>query len=138
MNACSSPKSEEAQGLKTIHVEVDNLRNDVMLSEFAEAKLIPLPTSDDLLIGKIGRIRTSDKYICLSDFDDNIYRFSRSGEFLGKIKKKGPGPDEYSNIADFIITGDDEIAVLAAGKRSLMFYSWDGQMTNESIWKKYI
>ena len=42
INSCSSFKEEKAQGLKTIHVEVDNLRDDVKLSEFAEAKLVPL------------------------------------------------------------------------------------------------
>ena len=129
MNACSSPQSEDTRGLKTIHIEPDNIRDDVMLSEFAEAKLVPLPTADDLIIGKIRRIRTSDKYICLSDWNA-IYRFSRSGEFLGKIEKKGQGPDEYSDIMDFIITGDDEIAVLTEGRR-ILFYSWDGKMTKE-------
>ena len=129
MNACSSPQSEDTRGLKTIHIEPDNIRDDVMLSEFAEAKLVPLPTADDLIIGKIRRIRTSDKYICLSDWNA-IYRFSRSGEFLGKIEKKGQGPDEYTSIMDFIITGDDEIAVLTEGRR-ILFYSWDGKMTKE-------
>lgn len=130
MHACSSPQPKDTGGLKTIHIEPDNIRDDVMLSEFAEAKLVPLPTPDDLIIGKIRRIRTSDKYICLSD-RNAIYRFSRSGEFLGKIEKKGQGPDEYTSIMDFIITGDDEIAVLTGGRRSLLFYSWDGKMTKE-------
>lgn len=130
MHACSSPQPKDTGGLKTIHIEPDNIRDDVMLSEFAEAKLVPLPTADDLIIGKIRRIRTSDKYICLSD-RNAIYRFSRSGEFLGKIEKKGQGPDEYTSIMDFIITGDDEIAVLTGGRRSLLFYSWDGKMTKE-------
>ena len=87
MNACSSPKSEETQGLKTIHVEVDDLRTDVKLSEFAEATLVPLPTSDNVLIGNINRIRTSDKSICLSD-GNAIFRFSHSGEFLRKDKDR--------------------------------------------------
>lgn len=130
MHACSPPQPKDTGGLKTIHIEPDNIRDDVMLSEFAEAKLVPLPTADDLIIGKIRRIRTSDKYICLSD-RNAIYRFSRSGEFLGKIEKKGQGPDEYTSIMDFIITGDDEIAVLTGGRRSLLFYSWDGKMTKE-------
>lgn len=129
MNACSSPKSE-IQGLKTIHVEVDNLRNDVKLSEFAEAKLIPLPTSDDLLIGNINRIRTSGKSICLSD-GNAIFRFSHSGEFLGKIEKKGQGPDEYAAIADFVIAEDENVWVLPNGKTSLMLYSWDNRLVKE-------
>ena len=92
INSCSSFKEEKAQGLKTIHVEVDNLRDDVKLSEFAEAKLVPLPTSDEILIGgKFNRIKASNKSIYISD-GDAIYRFSRSGEYLGKIAQKGQGP----------------------------------------------
>ena len=71
MHACSSPKQDE-QGLKTIHVEVDNIRSDVKLSEFAEAKIIPLPTSDNLemrytvslvLANFLGRLRKKDKVL---------------------------------------------------------------------------
>ena len=68
INSCSSFKEEKAQGLKTIHMEVDNL-----------------------LGGKFNRIKASDKSICISD-GDAIYRFSRSGEYLGKIAQKGQGP----------------------------------------------
>ena len=63
--ACTTSNQENTGGLKTIHVEVDNIRNDVKLSEFAEAQIIPLPTSDDLLIGKNKKVCTSDKYICI-------------------------------------------------------------------------
>ena len=66
MVACTSSGQKEKDVLKTIHVEVDNIRTDVKLSEFAEARIIPLPTSDDLLIGNISRIRTSEKSICIS------------------------------------------------------------------------
>lgn len=45
MAACSSHRQKEVQGLQTIHVKVDNLRNDAYLSEFAETKLVPLPTT---------------------------------------------------------------------------------------------
>ena len=130
MSACSSPKTEEAQGLKTIHVAVDNLRTDVKLSEFAEAKLIPLPTSDDVLIGNINRIRTSEKSICISD-GNALFRFSHSGEFLGKIEKKGQGPEEYKSISDFVIAEDENVWVLPSDKSSLMLYDWDNRLVKE-------
>lgn len=130
MAACTSSRQKEMEGLKTVRIEVDNVRNDVALSEFAEATFIPLPTADDLIIGNIKRIRTSDKYIFLND-KNALYRFSRSGDFCGKIQKKGPGPDEYTSIIDFVITENDEIAVLSTWEKSLLFYSWDGQMTKE-------
>ena len=79
MGACISFGQEEKDGLKTLHVEVDNIRSDVRLSEFAEAKIIPLPTSDDLLIGNISRIRSSGKSICISD-ENGIFRFSHTGK----------------------------------------------------------
>ena len=50
MGACTSPQEGETQGLQTTHVKVENVRNDVKLSDFAEATLIPLPTSENLLL----------------------------------------------------------------------------------------
>lgn len=130
MGACTSSKQEATQGLVTVHVDVDNIRTDVNLSEFAESKIVPLPTSDYLLIGNINRIRTSDKSICVSD-GNALYRFSHSGEFLGKIEKKGQGPDEYAGISDFVMAEDESVWVLPAGKTSLMLYSWDNRLVKE-------
>lgn len=128
--ACTSSKQEETQGLKTTHIAIDNIRTDVKLSEFAEAKLLPLPTSDEVLIGNISRIRTSEKSIFLCD-GNALFRFSRSGEFLGKIEKKGKGPDEYTAISDFVIADDENVWVLPNGKSSLMLYSWDNRLVKE-------
>ena len=130
MGACISFGQEEKDGLKTLHVEVDNIRSDVRLSEFAEAKIIPLPTSDDLLIGNISRIRSSGKSICISD-GNGIFRFSHTGEFLGKIEKKGQGPEEYARINDFVIAEDENVWILPNGKPSLMLYSWDNRLVKE-------
>ena len=130
MVACTSSGQKEKDVLKTIHVEVDNIRTDVKLSEFAEARIIPLPTSDDLLIGNISRIRTSEKSICISD-GNGIYRFSHSGEFLGKIEKKGQGPDEYARISDFVMAEDGNVWILPNGKASLMLYSWENRLMKE-------
>ena len=127
MGACTTSKQEEDGSMKTIHIKVDDIRTDVKLSEFAEAQIIPLPTSDDLLIGKIKKVCASDKSICISA-ENNIYRFTRSGEYLGKISKYGEGPDEYTGITDFIMTEDDEVAIFSLGKQALMFYSWDNQL----------
>ena len=131
MSACTSPQPKETQGLRTIHVEVDKLRDDVKLSEFAEAKLVPLPTSDEMLInGKFNQIKTSSKSICISD-GDAIYRFSRSGEYLGKIAQKGQGPKQYLHINDFILDKDENVWVASDHKKSLLLYSWDNTVIKE-------
>lgn len=44
-----------------------------------------------LFESSIVRIKASNKSIYISD-GDAIYRFSRSGEYLGKIAQKGQGP----------------------------------------------
>lgn len=130
IGACTSSRQEGVQGLKTVPVEIENIRTDMKLSEFAEAKLVPLPTSDDLLIGKINRIRTSDEFIYVSD-GNAIYRFSQLGEFSGKIERKGQGPEEYARINDFVIAEDGNVWVLPNGKASLMLYSWDNRLVKE-------
>lgn len=131
IGACTSNKISDTQDLKTIHVEVDNLRDDVKLSEFAEVKLVPLPTSDEVLInGKFNRIKTSDKSICISD-GDAIYRFSRSGEYLGKIAQKGQGPTQYLHINDFILDNDENVWIASDHKKKLLLYSWDNTVIKE-------
>lgn len=130
MGACTSSNQEETQEWKAIHIEAENLRTDVKLSEFAEATLVPLPTSNDLLIGKINRIRTSEKSICISD-GNAVYRFSHTGEHLGTISKKGQGPDEYAYITDFVIAEDENVWILPNGKTSLMLYTWDNHLAKE-------
>ena len=131
ISSCTTPKQEEVHELKTIHVEVDNLRDDIKLSEFAEAKIVPLPTSDKILIGgKFNRIKASDKSICISD-GDAIYRFSRSGEYLGKIAQKGQGPNQYLHINDFILDKDENVWVASDHKKSLLLYSWDNAVIKE-------
>lgn len=130
MEACTLSPREEVQELQTTYVKVENVRNDVKLSEFAESILVPLPTSDNLLIDKINRIRTSEKSICISD-GNAIYRFSHTGEHLGTLSKKGQGPDEYAYITDFVIAEDENVWVLPNGKTSLMLYSWNNQLMKE-------
>lgn len=130
MGACTFQQEGETHSLQTTHVNVENVRTDVKLSDFAEATLVPLPTSENLLIGKINRIRTSEKSICISD-GNAIYRFSHTGKHLGTLSKKGQGPDEYAHISDFVIAEDENVWVLPNGKTSLLLYSWDNLLIKE-------
>ena len=132
LNACSSPKENvKADSLETIHVEVENIREDMYLSEFSTAKIIPLSTTDEALIGgKFNRVKTSDKSICISD-GEAIYRFSQTGEYLGKIAKKGQGPDQYLHINDFVLDGNENVWVASDHKKSLLLYSWDNRLIKE-------
>ena len=71
---------------------------------FSSIELIPLETSDDVLVASIAKIiQYQDKYYTFDVWQSIIFVFDSHGQFLYKINKKGQGPGEYSFIEDFII-----------------------------------
>ena len=73
-------------------------------------KLIPLETSDSVIIGKIDKaILYKDKiYIATFYSAQAVYIFNLQGKFLHKISKIGRGPEEYLQLSDIFIDQDKQ------------------------------
>lgn len=97
------------------------------LSEFAvNIEYIPLQTTEGSLIGDfvLKIVNVDDRiYIENSGQDGEILCFNMDGKFLYKIKKKGRGPEEYTNIEDFDVSSDNKsLTILSSLNSKLLTY----------------
>lgn len=87
-----------------IFVNLDRPEKVSLFDYFRSIELIPLETSDDILIKGIWKmIIHQDKYYALDKNQSIIFVFDKTGKFLFKIDKKGKGIGEYVSIGDFNI-----------------------------------
>jgi len=84
---------------------------------FYTEKFIPLETNEKCLIGTLSLIREtkSKDIVVISNWHQSsveVLLFSKNGEFLTKIGKKGQGPGEYSTIRAVHIDEKDNAYIL--------------------------
>jgi hypothetical protein len=71
---------------------------------FSKVELIPLETTDDVLIGQMSKlIFFRDRYYTLDKQQMIVHVFDKSGRFLFKIDNRGQGPGQYQLLYDIII-----------------------------------
>ncbi|MDR2139072.1 MAG: 6-bladed beta-propeller, partial [Tannerella sp.] len=92
---------------------------------FSSVKCVPLETNRDVLIDNPVKIVHQDGFIYVAD-RFALYRFDEEGRVCGKIRRNGPGPEEYSGIADFEVNADQTVWILSRTDRTLYKYTWDG------------
>lgn len=122
--------------MDSLNVEVSLSPQSVLLSEIADFSTLALPTSDSLLIGRIDKIHSNSEFIVVSDVS-SLYKFTYDGTFVGRISKRGAGPDEYLSIDDFLMDKDGNALILSRNMKSLLLYSWDGKLLkkiNLGLW----
>jgi hypothetical protein len=90
---------------------------------FTSVQCVPLETGDDLLIDEIVKVIHRDGFFHVAD-RTALYRFDENGKLQGKIKRDGPGPEEYDGIADFEIETQQSTWILS--RKTLYKYTWDG------------
>ena len=136
---CHLGKEDSQNVCTTLHVETETTAEKVKLSEFASGSLIVLPTSDSLLLNEINRIYIKDNFVYLAD-PSSLYRFSESGECLGCISRQGNGPEEYNNISDFQIDGE-QVWIMSRNNKKIGRYSWNNKQTaciDRNLWMENI
>ena len=101
---CFTMCNQKAQDENSIFVDLDNPENVSLFDYFRFIELIPLETSQDVLIADITKIILHQNIIYVLDQKQSIiFVFDQKGEFLLKIDKKGQGPGEYSSVQDINI-----------------------------------
>jgi hypothetical protein len=125
--ACSEAP-ESSEGIKHINVSFDEGAECIKMSDVATSvNYIPLGTSDDVLIGEINKIVNDGEFIYVAD-RLALYKFSLDGVFICKIRKNGPGADEYASVTDFQIDNKGMPWILSQSNKKIINYSWDGEM----------
>lgn len=106
-----------------IEKNIDNIKT-VKMSDFgSDLEYIPLETRTDLILGSLVKAVLYDDKIFVSD-QNQIYMFTRGGEFIRKIGKKGNGPGEYSS-PNFFVDKQNQL-VYVATPRKVTYFDFEG------------
>jgi len=110
-----------------IELPKDPLDGEMDLSDILTTeRLVFLETNEECLIGSVDKtLAVGKKVFILSSigYDRKLLVFSiESGEFLVSIGKKGKGPGEYLNLADFDVF-DNKVYLLDGDGKTIHIYN---------------
>jgi len=125
--ATNTATGEKQQIVYHINLE-GSLKNPstINLSDIADTICyIELKTPRDMPIGVVDIIEVSEEYIFIG-FKGTTYQFTRQGDYLRSIGRRGKGPGEYHS-ADCIIVDEQSQVINVLSRDMLYFYSFDGR-----------
>lgn len=98
-------------------LHLDVLNTAMKNISFSSIKLIPLETRKDNFLGDKLKIKLDNNEIYIADLEGHksIFHFKSDGRFENRIGLQGKGPQEYINLADFIVSGDTIEVLSGAG-----------------------
>lgn len=110
----------------TDFIETENtLTNISSIAE--EISYVKLETSEEILLGNIGRVRIMDKGY-LVQTRKILCMFNKEGKYIWKIDNKGKGPGEYFFLNPYFdINKNTKEIIIPDVKNSLLIYNFDGQ-----------
>ncbi|MCK9414835.1 MAG: 6-bladed beta-propeller [Prolixibacteraceae bacterium] len=133
--SCGSGPDKEEQVYVRIPIEYRKA-SSIKLSEFVESiDVVPLETTEDNLIGELGRIVFIDNkyYIKSTNGRQNakIFVFNTDGNFLFKIDHRGVGPGEYIEMKDFQILQDSLLMTASNSDYKTNLYDLKGNFIKQ-------
>lgn len=87
-----------------------------------------VPIDDSVVVARQPRTVTN-KYIIYTNVEGDVIFFDREGTFLWKFNHKGPGPEEYLGVGDFIYDEASRNVIISRGNR-FVFYTEKGDFIN--------
>lgn len=69
-----------------------------------KGKYTTLETTDESLVGKIGKIVKRGGFFFILSEEKEILQFDEDGKFVSSLNKRGAGPGEYTMITDFSVS----------------------------------
>ncbi len=97
----------------------------ITISEIVDSiGFIILDSKEGGIIGNIGKVVHNNHRFHLHDeIQEKIFVFSEDGEYISRISRKGPGPEEYPAITDFSVKGD---TIVIFNRNKLYMYDING------------
>lgn len=114
LSSCTTEKKrKDSTNCIVINASIDS-KDKLPLNKYTvDAKLIPLETSEECLIGTLQSVIYKNGRFYIKSFSDNkILIFNMDGRYVGKIDAVGRGPGEYLRISDFIVDSENNIFIL--------------------------
>ncbi len=112
-------------------VSID-LKNCVAPAEMFEPdfEIIPLETTEESLIGEIGKVILHDSCFFVEDKTQKVILiFDWKGKYINKISRLGRGPGEYVNILDFDVY--DGFVYVFSGSGYVLRYNTNGKFIDQ-------
>lgn len=122
MVACQNNSKND--GDVTVVVEKTDFKKTYKASDiFENVEIIPLETHDSCLIGDCSKmVLVKDTIYILDKKSNQMFCFDRQGKYLRKIGRIGRAGDEYSEIDDFCILRNGNIAINDHNLSKLIIY----------------
>ena len=105
--------------------------NSSLVEFIANEQIIHLETTDEALIGEVGKLYLDSLYIFLLDnIRQEVLIFNRDGKFNSKISAHGRGVAEYIDLSDFAVN-NNLIYILSRPDRAILVYDINGEYVRE-------
>jgi hypothetical protein len=116
-----------------INADIDKRDPVSVFDIFRKIEIIPLETTDESLIKNINKLIYYDNKFYILDYSAyKIFVFDSQGNYLFKIDDRGPGPEQYTHIADFDVDGkENKLMLLSAVDAKLHEYNSNGQFVRK-------
>lgn len=113
-------------GLRTIDVEdCFETEKEMKLSEIADdIEYLELKTPKEIVVSNISNIISVEDFWLIYT-PKGIYKFTKTGDFIKQIGRKGQGPDEYIHILGIDIDFARK-EIIQADLQSVLFYDFEG------------
>lgn len=127
--------------VESINLDIKNAKKSVSSNSiFDRIEFIKLETGKDFLLGNISKvIAVDEKLFVLSSSNSIVYCFSRDGEYLFTLNKKGLGPRETGEVSDMEVDLNSSRIILSdSQKRNLYFYTINGKFVKRIRLKHWV
>lgn len=127
---------ENAQSSQNISVFIDVSKGiDLNFTDvFETVSIIPLETSDEILIGSVDDLLFSDGYIFVLDGKkaQSVFIFTNEGKFHKVIKSTGMGPGELDYPSNIAIDSEKQLLFIQDSKQGkVIVYDFEGNYIKE-------
>ncbi len=131
-------KSIEPNNPDVLHFDVSKWETKTTIPKkvIKSISFIPLETSEQCLIGTVGKIvALNDKYYIIdSQYANGVLVFNKEGKYIKSIGKKGRGKGEFLRLNSFCIDEKGgEMLILDSYARKVLFYNLTNGVYLEDI-----
>lgn len=102
-SSCIDKVQEENFELETVVIDLDKCSKGQIADIFNKIEIVPLETSDSILVSKVRNIYTADSYYIIMEQKGTIHLFDKKGKYISNSSKvMGEGPQDYSIVVDVV------------------------------------